>query len=124
MIKMDHQTINFQEKFNKFSEYWSPKIIAQMNDYHFKIAKIQGEFVWHSHPETDEVFIVIQGEMQIAFRGGISLLKEGEMLVVPKGVEHKPVAEEECHILMIEPAGTVNTGDAGGEHTIEEAEWI
>jgi mannose-6-phosphate isomerase-like protein (cupin superfamily) len=116
--------INLQEKFGKFSEHWSPKIIAQMNDYHFKIAKIQGEFVWHSHPETDEVFIVIQGEMQIAFRDGVTDLKEGEMLVVPKGVEHKPIAGEECHILMVEPAGTVNTGDAGGDLTVEELEWV
>lgn len=121
---MDHQTINFQGKFKKFNEHWSPKIIAQMNDYHFKIAKIQGEFVWHSHPETDEVFIVIQGKMQIAFRAGVAALKEGEMLVVPKGVEHKPIAEEECHILMIEPAGTVNTGDAGGDLTVQELEWV
>ncbi|MBC8496151.1 MAG: cupin domain-containing protein [Anaerolineales bacterium] len=121
---MDQHTINFQEKFTKFSEHWSPKIIAQMNDYHFKIAKIQGEFVWHSHPETDEVFIIIEGELKIAFRDGISLLKEGEMLVVPKGVEHKPIAEEECHILMIEPAGTVNTGDVGGDLTVEEVDWV
>ncbi|MBC8503517.1 MAG: cupin domain-containing protein [Anaerolineales bacterium] len=121
---MDHKPINFQEKFSKFSEHWSPKIIAQMNDYHFKIAKIQGEFVWHSHPGTDEVFIVIHGEMQIVFRDGVAALKEGEMLVVPKGVEHKPIAEEECHILMIEPAGTVNTGDAGGDLTVEEVEWV
>jgi mannose-6-phosphate isomerase-like protein (cupin superfamily) len=121
---MEYPTINILEKFQKFSEHWSPKIIAQMNDYHFKIAKIQGEFVWHSHPETDEVFIVIQGEMQIAFRDGIAALKEGEMLVVPKGVEHKPIAEGECHILMVEPAGTVNTGDAGGDLTVEEVEWV
>jgi len=121
---MDHKTINIHEKFSLFTEHWSPKIIAQMNDYHFKIAKIQGEFVWHSHPETDEVFIVVQGEMQIAFRDGVAALEEGEMLVVPKGVEHKPIAEEECHILMIEPAGTLNTGDAGGDLTVEEVEWI
>ncbi len=121
---MDHQTINFQDKFKKFNEHWSPKIIAQMNDYHFKIAKIEGEFVWHSHPETDEVFIVIQGEMQIAFRDWKAALKEGEMLVVPKGVEHKPIAEQECHILMVEPAGTVNTGDAGGDLTVDDVEWV
>lgn len=121
---MDPQTINFQEKFTKFSEYWSPKIIAQMNDYHFKIAKIKGEFVWHSHPETDEVFIVIHGEMQIAFREGAAALKEGEMLIVPKGIEHKPMAEDECHILMVEPVGTLNTGDAGGDLTVENLEWV
>ena len=121
---MQNRTINLQDKFNKFNEHWSPRIIAQMNDYHFKIAKIQGEFVWHSHPETDEVFIVIQGQMRIAFRDGVAALKEGELLVVPKAVEHKPIAEEECHILMVEPAGTVNTGDAGGDLTVEEVEWV
>ena len=116
--------IRFDEKFSIFSEYWSPKIIAQMNDYHFKIAKIQGEFVWHNHPETDEVFIVIAGEMEIAFRDGVAALKAGEMIVVPKGLEHKPIAAQECHILMVEPAGTLNTGDAGGDHTIEKIPWI
>ena len=121
---MEPIAINFQDKISLFSEHWSPKIIAQMNDYHFKIAKIQGEFVWHSHPETDETFIVIQGKMKIELRDrGISL-EAGEMCVIPKGVEHKPVADQECHILMVELAGTVNTGDAGGEMTIEETEWI
>ncbi len=121
---MSQATINFKEKFSLFSEHWSPKIIAQMNDYHFKIAKIQGEFVWHSHPETDEVFIVMRGEMQIAFRDRVVELREGEMVVVPKGVEHKPIAETECHILMVEPAGTLNTGDSQSEHTVEEIPWI
>ena len=105
------QPINFEEKLLKFSEHWSPKIIAQLNDYHLKLAKVHGEFVWHDHPETDEVFIVVKGQLEILFRDGSVLLKEGEMFVVPKGVEHKPVAENECHILLIEPAGTVNTGD-------------
>ena len=95
-----------------------------MNEIQFKIAKIQGSFIWHSHPETDEVFIVIDGWMRIEFRDSVADLEAGEMIVVPKGVEHKPVAEEECCILMIEPVGTVNTGDAGGEKTIEEIEWI
>jgi mannose-6-phosphate isomerase-like protein (cupin superfamily) len=121
---MARYSINFKEKFNLFSEQWSPKIIAQMNDYHFKIAKIQGEFIWHSHPDTDETFIVIQGKMQIQLRDGNIQLEAGEMFVVPKGVDHKPVAKDECHILMIELAGTLNTGDAGGQRTIEEAAWI
>ena len=116
--------INFTEKFDLISEHWSPKIIAQMNDYHFKIAKIQGEFIWHSHPETDEVFIVIHGKMRIELRDQAVNLETGEMFVVPKGVEHKPVAEGECQILLIEPAGTVNTGDAGGERTVTQTEWI
>ena len=120
---MTQKAINFAEKFNLFSEHWSPKIIAQMNDYHFKVAKFQGEFVWHSHAETDETFIVLRGEMSIQFRDGAITLKAGEMYVIPKGIEHKPVAAQECHILLIEPGGTVNTGNAGGDMTVE-AEWI
>jgi mannose-6-phosphate isomerase-like protein (cupin superfamily) len=121
---MKPATINFAEKFTRFAEQWSPKIIAQMNDYHFKIAKIQGEFIWHSHPETDEAFIVIRGKMKIKLREGAINLKAGEMCVIPKGVEHKPVAAEECQILMVELAGTVNTGDAGGDLTVAETEWV
>jgi mannose-6-phosphate isomerase-like protein (cupin superfamily) len=121
---MDHQPINFQQKLAKFSEHWSPKIIAQMNDYHFKIAKIQGEFIWHDHPETDEVFVVLKGQLEIHFRDGSVLLREGELFVVPQGVEHKPVAEEECHILLVEPAGTLNTGDVVNERTAANTVWI
>jgi len=117
-------TINLQEKLALFSDQWSPKVIAQMNDYHFKLAKIEGEFVWHSHPETDEVFIVIEGEFEMQLRDGNLKLKTGEICVVPKGVEHRPAAEQECAVLLIEPAGTINTGDAGGELTKENIEWI
>jgi mannose-6-phosphate isomerase-like protein (cupin superfamily) len=109
---------------NLFSEHWSPKVIAKMNDYDFKIAKIQGEFVWHSHPETDETFIVIHGEMQIHFREGVVNIIEGEMIVVPRGIEHKPIAHKECHILLIELAGTINTGNTRDPKTIESLEWI
>lgn len=121
---MDYQSINFQDKLSKFSEHWSPKIIAQMNDYHFKIVKVQGEFIWHDHLETDEVFVVLKGQLQIHFRDGRVLLKEGEMFVVPKGVEHKPVAPQECHILLVEPAGTVNTGEVVSEKTAANDIWI
>jgi mannose-6-phosphate isomerase-like protein (cupin superfamily) len=121
---MPIDVIDIREKFSHFEEQWSPRIIAQLNDYHFKIAKVEGEFVWHSHPETDEVFIVIAGEFEIQLRDGKLRLTEGEMCVIPKGVEHKPVAEEECQILMVEPAGTVNTGDAGGERTVIDTEWV
>jgi mannose-6-phosphate isomerase-like protein (cupin superfamily) len=121
---MINQPVNFRDKLNLFTERWSPKIIAQMNDYHFKVAKILGEFVWHSHPKTDETFIVIEGKMRIEFRDGHITLSSGEMLVVQKGVEHKPVAEQECHILMVELAGTVNTGDASDERTVQSDEWI
>jgi len=120
---MERAALNLQEKLAKISEHWSPKIIAQMNDYHFKLAKVQGDFVWHSHADTDEVFMVLAGELRIEFRDGAVTLKEGELFVVPKGVEHKPKAAQECHLLLVEPAGTVNTGDAGGELTAEAA-WI
>jgi mannose-6-phosphate isomerase-like protein (cupin superfamily) len=109
---MNYEPINFSNKLSKLSEHWSPKIIAKLNDYHLKLVKVQGEFVWHDHPDTDEVFIVVKGQLDILFRDGKVSLNEGEMFVVPKGVEHKPVAEQESHILLIEPAGTVNTGDA------------
>ena len=118
------KVINFEEKLGTFSDHWSPKIIAEMNDYQFKLVKIRGEFVWHKHDETDEVFIVLDGEMSIAFRNGIVRIGKGEMVVVPKGIEHMPVAENECKLMVIEPAGTVNTGDAGGDMTVEKLDWV
>lgn len=121
---MEYQPINLREKVKLFTEHWSPKIIAQMNDYHFKVAKVQGEFIWHDHPETDEVFIVLYGHLEIQLRDGSVNLKEGELFVVPKGVEHKPVAEQECHILLIEPAGTVNTGNVVSDRTATNNIWI
>lgn len=116
--------INFQEKLAKFSEHWSPKVVAQMNDYHFKLVKVQGEFVWHEHADTDEVFIVLRGQLEIQFREMSVILNQGEMFVVPRGVEHKPVAAQECDILLVEPAGTVNTGAIIGEKTAANDIWI
>lgn len=121
---MDFKPINLQEKLSRFFDHWSPKIIAQMNDYHFKLVKFKDDFVWHRHDDTDEVFIALDGEMSIEFRDGRADLKAGEMFVVPKGVEHKPFAEEECQVMLVEPAGTVNTGDAGGELTAANNVWI
>ncbi len=121
---MSYKSINFEQKFDKFSEHWSPKIIAEMNDYQFKLVKIQGEFVWHKHDSTDEVFIVISGEMEISFRDGHVTLAKGEMYVVPEGVAHKPYAKNECEVLLIEPKGILNTGDAGGDLTAENDVWI
>jgi mannose-6-phosphate isomerase-like protein (cupin superfamily) len=118
------EVVNLTNKFSLISEHWNPKIIAQLNDYHLKIAKIEGDFVWHSHPETDEMFLVVDGELTIYLRDGRLNLKPGELCVIPKGVEHKPAAKGECQILMVEPAGTLNTGDAGGELTIEDTDWI
>ncbi len=122
---MNYSSINIQDKFSKFTDHWAPKIIAQLNDYHLKLAKVQGEFVWHDHPETDEVFIVIKGHLDILFRDGKVSLVEGEMFVVPKGLEHKPAAKQECHILLIEPTGLVNTGNAANsELTAPNDVWI
>ena len=121
---MNYQPVNLLEKLAKFNEHWSPKIIAKMNDFHIKVVKVQGEFVWHDHPETDEVFLVLKGNLEIHFRDGLVTLSEGELYVVPKGVEHKPVAGNECHILLIEPAGTVNTGDVVSEKTAANDVWI
>ncbi|MCP3953213.1 MAG: cupin domain-containing protein [Desulfobacterales bacterium] len=121
---MDYQVINFREKLARFNEHWSPKIVAEMNDYQFKLVKIQGDFVWHDHPDTDETFVVLSGEMMIKFRDGRVHLSAGEMFVVPRGMEHKPSAVKECRILVIEPCGVVNTGDAGGELTAVGDVWI
>tara|TARA_Y100001954_G_scaffold203844_1_gene224822 strand:- start:798 stop:1163 length:366 start_codon:yes stop_codon:yes gene_type:complete len=116
--------INLKNKFSKFTKHWSPRVVAEMNDYQFKIAKIKGEFVWHNHKETDETFIVIEGQMTIKFRESEVQLSEGELFVVPKGVDHKPFAENECKILLIEPSGVINTGESEGKFTIKKDIWI
>jgi mannose-6-phosphate isomerase-like protein (cupin superfamily) len=121
---MKYLPITLEGKFAKFSDHFSPKIIAKMNDYHFKLSKFQGDFIWHSHDDTDEVFIVLGGTMRIDFRDGGVDLKAGEMFVVPKGVNHKPFAEKECKMMLVEPAGTINTGDVGGDLTAEDNVWI
>ena len=118
------KSINFADKLSKFSDLWSPKVIAEMNDYQFKLAKLQGEFVWHNHPDTDEVFIVIEGSMKIELEDGVVELSAGEMYVVPKGVMHKPSAEKECQIMLVEPRGVVNTGEADSDLTAENDVWI
>ena len=119
-----YQSINFVQKLGLFSEHWTPKVIAEMNDYQFKLAKILGEFVWHAHEETDEVFIVLSGEMTLEFRDRAVPLATGEMYVVPRGVEHRPVAREECSIMLVEPRGVINTGDAGGAYTAPNDVWM
>ena len=116
--------INLQDKFSKFSEQWTPKVIAEMNDYQFKLVKIEGEFVWHNHDDTDEVFIVIEGKMFIEFEDETIELNQGEMYVVPKGVQHKPYAEQECKVMLVEPKGVVNTGEASGDLTAQNDVWI
>ena len=116
--------INLKEKLSKFTDHWSPRIIAEMNDYQFKLVKIKGDFVWHNHDDTDEVFIVLEGEMKIEFKDETVELKEREMFVIPKGVEHKPYSEKECKIMLVEPKGVVNTGDAGSDLTAPNDVWI
>ena len=121
---MSHKPINFEKKFAKFNDHWSPRVIAEMNDYQFKLVKVKGEFVWHNHPDTDEVFIVMEGSLEIEFKDNKVMLEKGEMFVVPKGVEHKPVASKECQILVIEPKGVVNTGGAKSDLTANNDVWI
>lgn len=121
---MKYEALNFKEKLSLFNEPWSPKVIAEMNDYQFKVAKLQGDFVWHEHKDTDEAFIVLEGKLRIDFRDGAVQLTDGEMFVVPKGVEHKPYAENEVKVLLIEPRGVINTGEATGELTANNDVWI
>lgn len=121
---MNRDAINLHDKLTLFSEHWSPRVVAEMNDYQFKLVKLQGEFVWHAHAETDEVFIVIDGEMILEFRDKSVPLAAGEMYVVPRGVEHRPVAPDECCVMLVEPRGVVNTGDAGGAYTAPNDVWV
>ena len=121
---MKSEVIRIEEKMDMVNQLWTPKIIEQMNDYHIKLVKIEGDFTWHKHDETDEVFYVIKGEMIIEFRHKSVPLKEGELFVVKKGIEHKPHADRECHIMLIEPAGTINTGDSINELTASNKDWI
>jgi len=120
---MRYQPINFSNKFGLFDQQWQPKIIAELNDYQFKLVKLQGDFVWHDHKDTDEAFIVLAGELRIDFRDGAVVVSAGEMFVVPKRVEHKPFAAAEVKLLLIEPRGVPNTEEAGGDRTAE-AVWI
>jgi mannose-6-phosphate isomerase-like protein (cupin superfamily) len=121
---MGYEAINFDKKFKLFEEQWRPKVIAEMNDYQFKVVRLQGDFAWHDHNDTDETFIVLEGDLRIDFRDGAVHLAAGEMFVVPKGVEHKPYAEREVKLLLIEPRGVLNTGDEGGARTAENDVWI
>ncbi|KIH83176.1 cupin domain-containing protein [Pseudomonas batumici] len=116
--------VNFAEKLALFNEHWQPRIIAEMNDYQFKVVKVEGDFVWHSHADTDETFIILEGVLRIDFRDRQVHLAAGEMLVVPKGVEHKPFAEREVKMLLIEPRGVINTGEEGGDMTASNDVWV
>lgn len=118
------KVVNLREKLSLVTDHWVPRVIAQMNDYQFKIVKIQGEFVWHSHADTDETFFVVDGEVRIDLRDGAALLRAGDLYVVPRGVEHKPYAEREASLMLIEPCGVRNTGDEENERTQPNDVWI
>src|ERR1700739_1201938 len=122
--RMSFKAINFRQKFGLLAERWAPRVVAEMNDYQFKVVKLQGDFVWHDHKDTDEPFIVMEGDLRIDFREGEVHVAAGEMFVVPKGVEHKPYAENEVKLLLVEPRGVLNTGDVCRERTRQRDIWI
>jgi len=115
--------VNLSDKLGQFQEFWSPKAVGAVNDFHVKLVKLKGEFVWHSHEAEDELFLVLRGTLRMQFRDGEILVDPGEFIIVPHQTEHRPVAEEEVHVLLLEPKSTVNTGTAGGERT-RHVEWI
>jgi mannose-6-phosphate isomerase-like protein (cupin superfamily) len=121
---MIYKSISFSDKLELFTEHWKPKVIAEMNEYQLKLVKLRGDFVWHEHRDTDETFIVIEGDLRIDFRDGAVHVLSGELFVVPKGVEHKPYAEKEVKLMLIEPRGVANTGNVGGDLTAENDVWI
>ncbi|QLC73773.1 cupin domain-containing protein [Pseudomonas sp. LPB0260] len=121
---MEYEALNLERKLALFDEQWAPKVIAEMNDYQFKLVKIKGDFVWHEHKDTDETFIVLDGKLRIDFRDGHVNLSKGEMYVVPKGKEHKPFAKDEAKVLLIEPRGVLNTGHAASDRTATNDVWI
>jgi mannose-6-phosphate isomerase-like protein (cupin superfamily) len=121
---MEIAVVNLADKFGKIKNQHEYKVVAQMNDYLFKLLRMQREFVWHKHPETDEAFMVIEGNLEIHLRDKVLNLAQGDMVVIPKGVEHKPLSRDECKVLMIEPEATINTGDSRGELTDTTLEWV
>jgi mannose-6-phosphate isomerase-like protein (cupin superfamily) len=121
---MIRQAIDLARKAASIDAQWSPRVVAELNDYQFKVVRIEGDFVWHEHPDTDEAFLVLDGELRLDFRDGAVTLRPGELYVVPKGVEHKPYAEREVRLLLVEPRGVPNTGTAGGERTAPNDVWI
>lgn len=124
LIEMKPSVINVQEKFSHFQEQWSPKIVGALNGQFVKIAKVEGDFVWHQHENEDELFWVVKGELTIELRDQTLVLREGEMTIIPRGVEHKPTAEKECWIMMFEPQSTLNTGGEVNDRTVQNLPWV
>ena len=121
---MSVEKITLSEAFDAFDEYWSPRIVGELNGQHVKVARLHGEFEWHHHDDADELFLVVEGTLRIELRDDALTLEEGEFAVVPRGVEHKPVADEEVEVVLFEPAGTVNTGNVESDHTVEDPERL
>ncbi len=118
------QSVNLKEKLSLFNEHWTPKIVGELNNQQVKLAKLKGDFIWHSHENEDELFYIIKGTLKMEFRDKMVVLNEGDMLIVPKGVEHRPIAEEEVHVMLFEPASTKHTGDIEHDLTKKELDWI
>lgn len=118
------EVVNLREKLSHFNEQWSPKIVGEVNDCYIKLVKFQGPFVWHHHDHEDELFLVVKGSFRMGLKDGDKTIREGEFLIIPRGVEHMPVADQECHVMLIEPRTTLNTGNVKNERTLEELERI
>ena len=118
------EVVNLKEKLSKFSAQWSPKIVGEVNDCYIKLVKFQGPFTWHHHDNEDELFFVVKGSFRMALKDGDKVIREGEFLIIPRGVEHMPVADQECHVMLIEPRTTLNTGNVRNERTLEQLERI
>lgn len=118
------EVVNLAERLDRIPDCWHPRIVGELNGQHVKLARLQGEFVWHRHAEADELFLVLRGTLRVELRDGDRIVGPGEMLIVPRGVEHRPVAEDEVHVLLFEPVGTLNTGDAGDPRAVYDPEWL
>lgn len=123
-VQMKVQKVNLSEMFQRFDDFWSPKIIGEVNDFHVKLVKVEGEFIWHQHESEDEFFLVVKGQLTIQLRNEELVLEEGELVIIPRSVEHRPVADKETHLLVFEPASTINTGNVTDERTIEKPERL
>lgn len=121
---MKVQKVNLSETFQRFDDFWSPQIIGEVNDFHVKLVKVEGKFIWHQHELEDELFLVVKGQLTIQLRDEELVLEEGELVIIPRGVEHRPVADQETHLLVFEPASTINTGNVTDERTIEKPERL
>ena len=118
------ETVNLSDKFSKFQDYWNPRLVGEVNDCHVKAVKLKGEFIWHHHETEDELFLVVKGTLRMKFQDREAVVREGELIIVPHGVEHLPVADEEVHIVLLEPKSTLNTGNISSERTVGQPERI